>query len=122
MLYRLSEDKLSNFKAKVYGYAGDVVKLVSRMGEIYIVEGKTERFSINKNLLIEMKDLEKFKILFGRDRVKPYPTKLEYRVSELDANLQAARDLISKHKLNLEAGTTGSLASYGAFEVKELAA
>lgn len=121
MLYKLKADKFSYMKAKYrYGCAGEVVRQISRSGDVLIVEGKTDRFPIQINQLIEMSDLEKFKVLFDRDKVKNYPTKLEYRTSDLDKNLQAARELITKHNLKLVAGTTGDMASYGAFEVKEI--
>lgn len=121
MYYRLREDKHSHCKTSViYGYANEVVKQISRSDHVLIVEGALGRFSISINQLTEMSDLEKFKHLFDRDRVKVYAGKLEYRVSDLDANLQEARDLITKHKLSLVAGTSGDMASYGAFEVSEL--
>ena len=121
MLYKLKADKFSHMKPKDrYGRAGEVVRQISRSGNVLIVEGKTDRFAVLINQLIEMSDLEKFKVLFDRDKVKSYPTKLEYRTSELDKNLQSAREIITKHNLKLEAGTTGDMASYGAFEVKEI--
>lgn len=67
-----------------------------------------------------MSDLETFKKLFDPERYKEHPGKLEIRASNLDQDLNAARQLIADNKLKLEAVTDGMLASYRAFEVREI--
>ncbi|WP_207425971.1 hypothetical protein [Pedobacter sp. SYSU D00535] len=65
-------------------------------------------------------DLQKFMSLFGMDKHKVSDTKVEYRVTDLDGMLHAAREIIRKNQLNLIAETSGSMAQIRAFEVKEV--
>lgn len=37
---------------KYYGRAGEKVKIIAEHGDVFIVEGAKERFSVNKNHLI----------------------------------------------------------------------
>lgn len=67
-------------------------------------------------------DLEVFKNIFGEDKFKNYPGKLEYRgVNNMEATVEQAKRIISYNKLKLEVITSGHLASYKAFEVVTLA-
>ena len=36
---------------KVYGAKGEIVELIAEHGEVYIVQGKKEKFSVNKKFL-----------------------------------------------------------------------
>ena len=46
---KLLKDKISLGKRKyVYGIKGEKCKVVSLMGDVLIVQGKKERFSVNK--------------------------------------------------------------------------
>lgn len=65
-------------------------------------------------------DLQKFKQIFDRDRVKDFPGKLEYRVGNFEKSKAEASDIIQLHRFNLSIVSTGQLATYGAFEVQEL--
>lgn len=55
---RLKEEiksyKKNNKKEVIYGNKGDIVKIMSKHGDVFIVEGK-ERFSVHK-LNLEMLD------------------------------------------------------------------
>ena len=39
---------------KVYGYKDMIVELIAKHGEVYIVQGKKERFSVRKEFLMEI--------------------------------------------------------------------
>lgn len=59
MEYKLLKDIKSNRMAdkkafKVYGYKDEIVELIAKHGEVYIVQGKKERFSVKKEFLIEI--------------------------------------------------------------------
>ena len=65
-------------------------------------------------------DLQKFKGFFGMDTHREYDSRLEYRVQDLDGSLNAAREIIRKNNLNVEAKTSGQMAQIRMFEVKEV--
>lgn len=60
-IYVLKDDKLSNFPPKkgnidkrhIYGLKGERVKIICDDGDVLIVEGKKERFSVRKEDLIK---------------------------------------------------------------------
>ncbi len=56
MKFKLLEDIKSNRMIdkksfKVYGAKGEIVELIAEHGEVYIVQGKKEKFSVNKKFL-----------------------------------------------------------------------
>jgi len=65
-------------------------------------------------------DLQRFDKIFDHDRVKRHTGKYEYRVANVEAEMDRARTIIGKHWLNLEVYTDASLAHYRAFDVKEV--
>lgn len=66
-----------------------------------------------------MEELIKFETLFNQGITKAIGSnKMVFRIKgDLDVALMNARNVIEKNKMNLTARTTGSSASYGAFEV-----
>jgi hypothetical protein len=74
-----------------------------------------ENNSMNKPTLT---DLQVFRNIFGEDKVKVYPDKLEYRgINNLEATVAQANRIIKINKLKLVVNSSGQLASYKAFEV-----
>lgn len=66
-----------------------------------------------------MSELETFRKHFMSDKVKTYRDRLEYRGQNLDKAVPQAREIINRLGLHLEVVTTGTLAAYKAFEVKQ---
>jgi hypothetical protein len=65
-----------------------------------------------------MSDLKKFQRLFQEDKLKVYPTKLEYRgINNLERTIAQANQIITANRLKLVVNSSGALASYKAFEV-----
>ena len=59
MKYKLLKDIKSNRMVdkkafKVYGAKDEIVELIAEHGEVYIVQGKKERFSVKKEFLKEI--------------------------------------------------------------------
>ena len=59
MKYQLLKDIKSNRMVdkkvfKVYGAKDEIVELIAKHGEVYIVQGKKERFSVKKQFLKEI--------------------------------------------------------------------
>jgi len=68
----------------------------------------------------QLTDLQRFDKIFDHDRVKRHAGKYEYRVANVEAEMDRARTIIGKHRLNLEVYTDASLAQYRAFDIKEV--
>jgi hypothetical protein len=55
LLKDIKSNRMVNKKVfKVYGAKDDIVDLIAEHGEIYIVQGKKERFSVKKEFLKEI--------------------------------------------------------------------
>jgi hypothetical protein len=55
LLKDIKSNRMVDKKAfKVYGTKDEVVELIAEHGEIYIVQGKKERFSVKKEFLKEI--------------------------------------------------------------------
>jgi hypothetical protein len=67
-------------------------------------------------------DFQTFLKLFGAEKVKSYPNKVECRgISDMEAATAEANRIINANKLKLAVVTSGALASYKAFEVVSIA-
>lgn len=67
-------------------------------------------------------ELDRFMWIFGDDKCKKYPDKVEYRgVTDIERSTAQAKRVIESSKLQLAVVTSGQLASYKAFEVKFIA-
>jgi len=67
-------------------------------------------------------DLELFHKLFNEEKFKRHTGKIEYRVANLESEMERARKIIKFYKLKLDVISDGNLASFRAFDVKEVAA
>lgn len=56
MIYLLLQDLASNFKkdGKIYALKGEKCELIIEHGEVYILQGKKERFPVHKSKVKEI--------------------------------------------------------------------